>query len=90
MIRHLVELSALLLCFVVGVGLVAAFVIGLLWIWDASLSAQHENREVHRIMVPSPPTPVELISAWLDSEPFTGDAAWPLFVRAFPFDWERE
>jgi hypothetical protein len=47
MIRHLAELGALLLCFAVGVGLVAAFFVGLAWIWRSPDSAiEDEYRRV--------------------------------------------
>lgn len=56
MTRHLAELGALLLCFAVGVGLLAAFFVGLAWIWRSPDSAiEDEYRRVES-------------AAWADAE----------------------
>lgn len=49
MIRHLAELSALLLCFVVGVGLLAALGIGLLVIWHPEFTTTAGEDEYRRV-----------------------------------------
>lgn len=94
MIRHLAELSAWFLCFAVGVGLLAAFVIGLLAIWgrsedELSLDPDEGERTVEEmeewLLNTGPFEPI-----WLDFEPFAGNASWPPHTRAFPFDGERE
>lgn len=49
MIRHLAELFALFLCFAVGVGLLAAFVIGLLMIWRPEFTTTAREKEYRRV-----------------------------------------
>lgn len=49
MIRHLAELSALLLCFAVGIGLIGAFVIGLLMIWRPEFTITAGEDEYRRV-----------------------------------------
>lgn len=45
MIRHLAELFALLLCFAVGVGVLAVGGVALLWIWSPTAYEEEEARE---------------------------------------------
>lgn len=49
MIRHLAELSALLLCFAVGVGILTALVIGLLMIWRPEFTTTAGEDEYRRV-----------------------------------------
>lgn len=48
-IRHLAELSAFVLLFTVGIGLMAAFVIGLLLIWKPTPSASAVEDAYRRV-----------------------------------------
>lgn len=88
MIRHVAELSAWFLCFVVGIGLVGAFLIGLLWIWGSmsrnTAEAPSTFAELETLWHERPLTEADLVNfiprrrddladhRWLDSEPFHG------------------
>lgn len=78
--RHLLELSALLLFLFVGIGLVAAFIVGLLLIWGRRPNELHEYELDWAASD----------EALLDSEPFSGPLDWPLRTPTSPFDRERE
>jgi hypothetical protein len=102
MIRHLFELVTLLLLFGVGIGLLVTFGIGLLLIWQPVFKHSQAEEEYRRVenagLRRLPPGAGEILEQrWLerpltqvDIDKVTHDFAWPSYVRAFPFDWERE
>lgn len=84
MIRHLAELSALLLCFAVGVGLIAAFIVGLIMIWRpefTTTAGEDEYRRVENVGLTW--RPLMQVRAEITALPF--DAYVSFAPR--PYDW---
>jgi hypothetical protein len=81
MIRHVAELGALLLCFAVGVGLLAAFFVGLVWIWRSPESAiEDEYRQVENTGLEPP-----LLKMHTEITALPFDAYVPALSR--PYNW---
>lgn len=104
MIRHLLELATFLLLVGVGVGLVAAFVIGLLWIWRPTSWEETSDMETYGshpdflaelvacgMLSHGPPSLPEALNVALSldiSDPFGGPWGFP--TRTQFYDWERD
>lgn len=87
MIRHLAELSALFLCFAVGVGLLAAFGIGLLLIWGKRPAENSTLEDEYRRVENDGSGGGRPLSRASGSDP-TCDAPWVGAARTFrPYNW---